>query len=192
MKLLLVLLLVLECAAAVEELNEWTLGRVGGGDKWLVLFYTTWCQHCRHVQPAVEGLAARPGQSFRVGRLDCTQRVGLCGELGCAAWPCLVALQGTRAWDHGGADRSADALSAFMAGTDRRDPDRGIVVPSTGSLLWRRVEHEARLVQEDLVSMYAEHRSSVAALAALGAASGFLVGWATWRPRRPGRKAKRE
>ena len=177
--------------SSVEELSEWTLGRTAGGDKWLVLFYTTWCQHCHHVQPAVEALGARRGLSFRVGRLDCTHRAALCMELGCSSWPCLVALQGSRAWDHGGNDRSADALAAFVAATDGRDPDRGLLVPSAANLLGRRAQHEARLVREDLQTMWAEHSAGVAAMAAMGAAGGFLVGWATWR-RRQRSKAKRE
>jgi hypothetical protein len=188
--LLLVLLLsaVGALGSGVEELSEWTLGRAGCGDKWLLMLHTTWCQHCHHAQPGFEALAARPGLSFRVGRMDCTQRTALCMELGCSGWPCFVALQGTRAWDYTGADRSPDALAAFVAATDGRDPDRGLVLPSASNLVWRRVRHEAQLVQDDLASMYADHQSSVAALAVLGAAGGFLLGFATRRRR----KAKRE
>ncbi len=176
-------------AQAVEELNELTLNRLANGETWLALLYTMWCQHCHRVQPEVEKLAAQEGLSFRVARFDCTSRIGLCGELGCQQWPCIVAMRGAKVWEHSG-DRSAAGLRSFAERATERSPDRGVLVPPTWRLVWQRMEREAQLVREDVDSMRGERGGTAAAIGVVGLAAGFAVGLVTTRRRL--RKAKRD
>lgn len=184
MGLLLLFALFLSLGSCVHDLNELTLPRLNNGDSWLVVFHTTWCQFCQAVVPVLDQISAKPNLPFRVARVDCTSRIPLCSSLGFSVWPSIVAMKNESLWMFHGTQRDESALSHFARvslGESDIAPDRKLRIPGVADLVWQRLEKEADVARQDLLTLYENYDDSVKLIALVGVLVGVLLGALTWR-----------
>eukprot|EP01088_Endostelium_zonatum_P018961 TRINITY_DN6313_c0_g1_i1.p1 TRINITY_DN6313_c0_g1~~TRINITY_DN6313_c0_g1_i1.p1 ORF type:complete len:291 (+),score=44.13 TRINITY_DN6313_c0_g1_i1:12-884(+) len=85
---------------------------------WFIKFFTTWCGHCKTLEPIfydfADVVAAREGaDTFQVGQVDCDKQRPICDAFGIERFPVIKAVYKNRTFTYSG-ERTKDKLVSFV------------------------------------------------------------------------------
>lgn len=87
---------------------------------WFVLFYATWCGHCKRLKPTwedmAEQLSAEPVQTTNVARVDCDQAPSTCERFGIRGFPTMKMIAHGKVVKYGGKRKVEDLLDFATGG----------------------------------------------------------------------------
>merc|ERR1711916_246730 len=157
----------------VVELNEWNLDEVSNSkDRWLLVFYVSWCGFCHQTKELLKGMRS----TFKIGQVDCTKRMRMCSHFGFIQWPSIVVVKGNDMWNfQPDALKDERSLREFVLNTTKMPPDTLFANPGRVALIGLRVKGELMLVLEDIREMWKSQFDAVLMIVGIGIVIGFSV-----------------
>ena len=84
---------------------------------WMVVFYTSWCGHCRALEPKFKelGKLLKNDKNIGIGAVDCDIDRATCSKYGVSGFPALKAIIAGKGKSYNGA-RETDPMKAWITG----------------------------------------------------------------------------
>mmetsp|Transcript_34035 Transcript_34035/g.79318 ORF Transcript_34035/g.79318 Transcript_34035/m.79318 type:complete len:326 (-) Transcript_34035:241-1218(-) len=93
---------------------------------WMVVFYTSWCGHCRALEPKYKelGKLLKNDKSIGIGAVDCDIDRATCSKYGVSGFPALKAIVSGKGKSYNGA-RETEPMKAWIEGIAKNRGTKG-------------------------------------------------------------------
>ena len=93
---------------------------------WMVVFYTSWCGHCRALEPKYKelGKLLKNDKNIGIGAVDCDIDRATCSKYGVSGFPALKAIIGGKGKSYNGA-RETEPMKVWIEGVAKNRGTKG-------------------------------------------------------------------